>query len=195
MKMVGSQEDLLKLVSSALEKAKLSYMLTGAYAVVFYGRPRASHDIDFVVDVDNKSVPKIIKMFKSLPFDFMLDEEMIRAEIKRRGMFNVYYHAGAVKLDFWILKDTEFEKARFGRRKRERILGQDMVVSTPEDTILQKLVWYDRSKIEKHLIDAAFVWQIQEPELDKQYINRWVKKLRIQKYLKRLTKVDLEEHY
>ena len=36
-----------------------------------------------------------------------------------------------------------------------------MEMASAEDTILQKLKWFRMGKIEKHLVDAAFVYQIQ----------------------------------
>lgn len=44
-------------------------------------------------------------------------------------------------------------------------------------------------------INAAFVWQIQKPNLDMAYISRWAKKLGVGKYLPELDQVDLEENY
>ena len=67
----------------------------------------------------------------------------------------------ALKFDLWILTDEEFDKTRFSRRKRVKILNQFMEMASAEDTILQKLKWFRMGKIEKHLVDAAFVYQIQ----------------------------------
>ena len=49
-------------------------------------------------------------------------------------------------------------------------------------------------KIEKHLVDAAFVYQIQKENLDQKYLSLWVKKLGLEKYYQKLGKINLEEH-
>ena len=99
-----------------------------------------------------------------------------------------------LKLDFWLLTSKEFDKLRFKRKKKVKILGQVMVMATAEDTIIQKLIWFSMGKIEKHLIDAAFVYQIQKENLDKKYLEQWVKKLDLEKHYQKLEKIDLEEH-
>ncbi len=192
--MVKNQEDLLKDVTSVLEREDIPYMVTGAYNVIFYGRPRASHDIDFVIDITPKDVNRVITALQKVTFDFIVDQDAINEAVKYQGQFNVLYPPAAIKLDFWLVKDDEFDRLRFHRRVKVKALGQKMLMATPEDTILQKLRWYDKSKIEKHLIDAAFVWQIQTG-LDKKYMDKWARKLSVNKYLPQLGKIDMEEHY
>jgi len=68
------------------------------------------------------------------------------------------------------------------------------MMASPEDMILQKLKWYQMGKIEKHLVDAAFVYQIQLKNLDQKYLNLWVKKLKVGKYFKELAKINLEDY-
>lgn len=69
-----------------------------------------------------------------------------------------------------------------------------MEMATPEDTIIQKLIWFSFGEIEKHLIDAAFVLQIQGKKLDRKYLNQWINKLKLKKYFEMLEKIDLEEY-
>ena len=61
--MEKDQANLLITISSFLDKYKIPYMLTGALTVVYYGRPRASHDIDFVVEINKKDLKKVINIF------------------------------------------------------------------------------------------------------------------------------------
>ena len=72
-------------------------------------------------------------------------------------------------------------KAKAKGRKKVKVLDQVMEMASAEDTIIQKLRWYQQGKIEKHLIDAAFVYQIQQKNLDKGYLGLWVKKLKLEK--------------
>jgi len=154
------QEQLLKEISSLLEKAHIPYMITGALSVIFYGRPRASHDIDFVIEAKKKNVKNITKALSQLSDEFLLDLQDIKNAIEENfHSFNILHLPTMLKLDFWLLKDEPFDRARFKRRKTMKILGQTMTFASPEDTILIKLLWYKDSNLEKHLIDAAFVYQ------------------------------------
>lgn len=193
--METDQGVLLKDITLFLEKNKIPYMITGAWSVIFYGRPRASHDIDFVVEVNKKDLNSIVRSFKSLPHDFLVQTELIKNAVLAKSMFNILHLPSVLKLDFWILGDDAFDKIRFLRRKKEKILDQYMYVATADDTILKKLLWYQESGVEKHLVDAAFVYQIQRKRLDEAYLRKWAKKQNTLKLLKKLVTIDLEQYY
>ena len=170
-------------------------MITGAWSVIFYARPRASHDIDFVVEIHERDLNKILKIFERLPQEFLVQPDQIKDAILNKEMFNILHLPTVLKLDFWILGNDEFNKTRFLRKKRKKILGQFMYIASPEDTILKKLLWYRESKIEKHIIDAAFVYQIQNKNLDKTYLSKWARKHKTSDFLEELKLIDLESYY
>lgn len=190
------QEQLLKEITTLLQKAHISYMVTGSVSVIFYGRPRASHDIDFVIEAQKEDIDKITNTFVSLPQNiFIVDTSAIADAVVHKRMFNILHLPTMLKLDFWLLQDNAFDRQRFKRRRNLQVFGQQMTFASPEDTILKKLLWYRESKIEKHLIDAAFVYQIQEKNLDIAYLNKWAKKHNTAQLLKEITSMDLEAHY
>lgn len=65
---------LLKEITLFLNKNKIPYMITGAWSVIFYARPRASHDIDFVIEAKIKDIGKVKKAFSSLSHDFLIQK-------------------------------------------------------------------------------------------------------------------------
>lgn len=192
--METDQLKLLQSVSAFLKKNRIPYMITGAWSAIFYGRPRASHDIDFVVELNASDIEKVTRAFNTLSDEFLIQIEGIKEAIKTKNIFQIIHLPTMLKLDFWLLTDEEFDQSRFKRRKMVEILGQLIEMASPEDTIIQKLRWYDQGKIEKHLVDAAFVYQIQKKNLDSRYLNLWVGKLGLKKYLQDLKRIDLEEY-
>lgn len=192
--MEKDQAALLIEIASFLDKHAIPYMITGALSVVFYGRPRASHDIDFIVEIKKEEVKKVIEAFKSLPTVYSVQPETIEEAVEKKNMFNVIYLPSYLKLDFWLLTNEEFDQQRFKRRITVDLLDHKMTLTTPEDTIIQKLLWYKEAHIEKHLVDAAFVLKIQEDKLDKKYLENWIKKLKLTKLYKSLDKINLGLH-
>lgn len=190
----NEQAELLKIITTFLHKSNISYMITGAWSAIFYGRPRASHDIDFVLELTTKDFKKALSAFRRLPHTFFVQTETIEEAINQQSMFNVIHMPTGLKFDFWILKSETFDKSRFRRRSKVKILNQYMDMASAEDTILQKLKWYEMSKIEKHLVDAAFVYLIQVKNLDLVYLNKWLKNLGLEKYFRKLSKIDMEEY-
>lgn len=60
-------------------------------------------------------------------------------------------------------------------------------VSTPEDTILQKLAWCkEYGGSEKQFTDALRVFEVQYESLDQQYLDDWSIQLEIQELLTQL---------
>ena len=161
-----------------LEEAHIEYMLTGSVASSLYGEPRSTHDIDLVVAIKKADSQSLLKIFHSPRF--YLDEEAIFQAIKNKDMFNLIDTKEGDKVDFWILKDDPFDHSRFSRRRKEKVTGFHMQVATPEDTILIKLRWAKLSGgSEKQFTDALRIFEVQADKLDKNYIEKWVKKLEL----------------
>ena len=192
--METGQEKLLKQISSFLESSEIPYMITGAWSVIYYGRPRASHDIDFVVEINQKDINKTLNAVKKLSEDFLIQADAIKEAVRNKDMFNILHLPTALKLDFWLLTEDLFDKSRFSRKRRVKILDQFMEISSPEDTILQKLRWYKEAKIEKHLVDAAFVYQVQKKNLDMEYLKKWIENLKIESYFKEIKVIKLDDY-
>ncbi|MBI3103717.1 nucleotidyl transferase AbiEii/AbiGii toxin family protein [Candidatus Daviesbacteria bacterium] len=188
------QAELLKDITLFLSSHKILYMITGSWSSIYYGRPRASHDIDFVVELPIKNVDQTTQLFSKLPDTFMTQLETIKEAIESKNQFQVIHLPTMLKMDFWILTDGEFDQNRFSRRRRVKLFNQFMKMATPEDTIIQKLIWYSKGQTEKHLVDAAFVLKIQGKNLDQNYLRTWIKKLKLEKLYKEMQKIDLEEY-
>jgi hypothetical protein len=192
--MESDQAELLKIITSLLNKYKIPYMITGAWSVIYYGRPRASHDIDFVVDLKLENVEKVLQAFQTLSPDFSFDKDAIKEAVNNKNIFQILHLPTLLKFDCWLLKDDSFDISRFSRRRKVRLLGQYMYIASMEDTILQKLRWYKEAHIEKHIVDAAFVYQVQKRNLDNKYLKNWIEILEIEKYFKEMKRVDLEKY-
>jgi len=60
-----SMEEFLKKVVNVLNNLNILYMLTGSNASSFYGTPRSTHTIDFVVAVHLADIKRLAHSFKS----------------------------------------------------------------------------------------------------------------------------------
>ena len=77
-------------------------------------------------------------------------------------MFNLLDVTEGEKIDFWLLTDEPFDRARFARRQRDEIDRVPVYVSSPEDTILAKLRWAKMcGGSEKQFTDARQVYEFQ----------------------------------
>lgn len=76
-----SQQELLKSVVLTLESAEIGYMLTGSLASSMQGEPRATHDIDLVVELPLEKASLLVQTFPSPRF--YLSESMARMAIRQ----------------------------------------------------------------------------------------------------------------
>ena len=167
-----SQSELVSAIVKALVTTGIDYMVTGSLASSMQGEPRASHDIDIVVDLQLAHAKKLIAAL--LREDFYISEEAVFDAIKRGGMFNVLPYKESEKIDFWLLKNDAYDQSRFSRKQATEVLGTRVNVSKPEDTILYKLKWAVISGgSEKQFRDALRVYEVQKRILDEKYMDRW----------------------
>ena len=171
-----SQQDLLRKVVSALDKAEIDFMLTGSFASSLQGEPRSTHDIDLVVDMKSSHINFLMKEFPAP--DYYLSKTAITDALRTESMFNLLDVNEGEKVDFWMLTDKAFDQSRFQRRQRNSIEDFHVFVTSPEDTILAKLNWSKLSGgSEKHFGDALRVFEVQFGTLDMEYLEKWVEEL------------------
>lgn len=173
------QPKLLKYLIKVLDESHIAYMVTGSLVSSLQGEPRATHDIDIVVQIPPASIPSLIKSFP--PPDYYLSESSIMDALFHKTMFNLLDTREGDKVDFWILTNEPFDTSRFDRRYPVEVFGIRLFVSRPEDTILAKLRWAKLSGgSEKQFTDALRVYEVQAGELDLPYLENWTVKLGIQ---------------
>ena len=154
----------------------VGYLLSGSLASSLQGEPRATHDIDLVVDIHSADVGRLVGALAGP--SIYLDEVAVAEAARHRSMFNLLDSATGDKVDFWLLKDEAFDRERFKRRLEVEVMGLRLNVSTPEDTILMKLRWAMQSGgSEKQVGDAAGVFAFQGDLLDQAYLDRWAEAL------------------
>jgi hypothetical protein len=139
------------------------------------GEPRATHDIDIII----MATPESLKAFLSdFPLeDYYYDEDAAIRALDLGNMFNIISYTGD-KVDLWPLTDSEFDQSRFSRKQQVALFGTPLNVSSPEDTVLMKLLWSKQSGgSEKQLFDAAKVYGVQGETLDGIYLSSWIEKL------------------
>ena len=84
-----------------LNRAAVSYMLTGSMVSNYWWIPRTTHDLDFVVQLPPTDVDRLVAEFRG---DYYVDEVSIRSAYQPPHQFNMIDTRSALKVDFWLLK-------------------------------------------------------------------------------------------
>jgi hypothetical protein len=180
-----SQQGLLKETVKILKINNIPYMITGSVVSSLQGIPRLTHDIDIVVILKKIDLKKILNAFPKEEYYF--NESAILQAIEHKGQFNILHTKENGKIDFWILTDSSFDKSRFSRRQKVDFMGFKVIVSSPEDTVLEKLYWSKLSGgSRKQFEDALRVYELQYQKLDMDYLDAWSNELDITDLFKEL---------
>lgn len=171
-----SHIELLKFVGTAFNRIGAEWMLTGSVVSNFFGAIRTTHDIDFVLDLRAAQINDLVAAFP--PEEFFLQPHTVREAYASGGMFQILHEASGIKLGFWLLKDDPFTLSCFDRRQRRDVEGVSIPLQSPEDCIIQKLWWSKQcGGSEKQLKDVLQVYELQARNLDRAYVERWVRQL------------------
>lgn len=159
----------LRALAEKLRDAGIPWMLTGSTASSFYGEPRATNDLDVVLDPDEAQLARFLA---SLAGAFYVGAEEARDAFRTRGMFNVVDSASGWKADMILVGDRDFDREEFARRRAVRLLDVDAWVISPEGSILSKLEWAQRGGSELQRRDARAVAAACGSSLDREYLLR-----------------------
>jgi hypothetical protein len=94
--------------------------------------------------------------------------------------------ASAEKIDLFVSQIDDFSISKLDRRiSYELLIGDRIWVYSPEDIILQKLVWGGGDRSKKQWRDVLGVIKVRQSKLDFTYLRQWAEKLDIVEYLDR----------
>ena len=164
-------EELAIQVIDACETESVDYMMTGAFAVSYYGIARSTKDVDFVLGLSpSDGVTRVIaRLQPEIAFDSQVQFDTLTWGRRHVGISR---RATGLKVELFELFGDPFVQQQFERRKAmiSGQLGRKIWLPTAEDLIVQKVRW-GRGK---DLDDARDVLAVQGTDfLDMVYIGNW----------------------
>ena len=170
-------EKLLTEITQMLDCLKIPYLLTGSLAFNIYSVPRATRDIDLIIEISDNDSDKLIAAING---KFYYNAQTIKEEIKRKGMFNIIHLESTYKIDLIVCPDDEFEAEKFRRRQPINLFGDEIYVATIEDLTISKLRWIQQTESELQKRDIAAL--LSNPNIDIDYVKKWCKKMRLKTF-------------
>lgn len=179
---MSEELDVLRIISERLEAGRIPFMLTGSFALGYYGKPRMTRDLDFVVALLEPHVEQLVAAFSA---DFYIDADEARSAIKTQRMFNLMHLSSGIKVDLIVRKDSEYRRHEFARRRPVDLAGVPTWITSREDLILSKLVWARDADSELQKRDVRSL--LDEP-VDWPYLEQWARKLGVGALLEEIEK-------
>lgn len=170
-------QELLKTVTQSLDQKGIGYMISGSLALNVYCIPRMTMDIDIVIGLDLANLNDFLEIFST---GYYFNEDTIKQEIRRKGMFNVIDHRSGFKIDFIIRKDTEYRRLEFSRKTQKVLDNIPVWMVSAEDLIVSKIEWIQQLQSDRQIQDIKMLMTL--PEIDRDYIISWCKKLNLKTF-------------
>jgi hypothetical protein len=176
----------LSLVTAALDKLGIRYVLVGSFASSIHGFYRATADIDILAEIKSEQVHPLYEALKEA---FYIDETVIRSAVAQRRSFNAIHFDSVFKVDIFIAHD-DFGSTQLDRRQSRKLFpdrDESVYVASPEDTILAKLRWYraGNETSTNQWNDVLGVLGTMRDSLDVHYLAMWAERLRVSDLLER----------
>jgi len=160
-------ESLLKKIAQNLDKNNIPYMVIGGQAVLLYGTPRLTRDIDITLGTDTDKFSMIdkicnqagLKILPENPQGFAIETKVLPAEDVESN----------IRIDF-IFSFTIYETQAFKRTKAVLMDGYPVKFASCEDVIIHKM-------IAGRAIDAEDIKNIlikNKNSIDIKYIKKWL---------------------
>ena len=179
-------------MAEIFENLDIPYLVGGSIASSIYGEPRATQDIDMVAELKSHHIQTLIASTKNA---FYIEEEDVIHAVSRDSSFNVIHLETMIKVDIFVLGSEAIDREEMRRRRPQTIADTQLIVATPEDIVLQKLIWFRRGGevSDRQWRDVSGVLKVQGDRLDWEYLKRWAESLNLSELLQR-AKEESEEH-
>jgi hypothetical protein len=162
-------------ITCILDELGVRYLVGGSLASSLWGIPRSTQDADLVADLKVEHVEPFTTRLSS---SFYLSPERIQSAVQRRSSFNLIHLRTSLKVDLFMLKGDLLSLQEMTRRHALPVPGTldvRLQVASPEDTVLQKLLWYKEgnSISDQQWSDILGVLKVRRASLDFAYLEEW----------------------
>ena len=179
-------------MAEIFENLDIPYLVGGSIASSIYGEPRATQDIDMVAELKSHHIQSLIASTRNA---FYIEKEDVIQAVSQHSSFNVIHLETMIKVDIFVLGSEAIDREEMRRRRPQTIADTQLVVATPEDIVLQKLIWFQKGGevSDRQWRDVAGILKVQGDRLDWEYLKHWAKSLNLSELLQR-AREESEEH-
>lgn len=156
---------LIERIAAELDRRRLPYMVAGGQAVLLYGEPRLTRDIDITLGVDLDRLADVQEAALAAGFTPLVDSE----PFVRETMVLPCVDAGSgIRIDF-IFSFSPYEAEALLRARCVTVGSTPVRFVSPEDLIILKIV----AGRDRDLEDVRIL-MARNRGLDRPWIERWL---------------------
>jgi hypothetical protein len=163
-------------VIDVLEAIGAQYAIWGGIAVVAYGEPRFTQDMDILLDPERFDVPLFVRMLEKTHYH--VDKIAVNRAMSG-GFFNVIHLGYHIKTDFYVAVEPELQRMIANRTYLPFDEIRRAAYLTATAVIEAKLAAYQDSQSTRHLDDIASIVRLQRGKLNLKQLDITAARLKI----------------
>jgi len=160
-------ERLLKKIAVQLKKASIPYTVIGGQAVLLYGEPRLTRDIDITLGVSVEGLDRVKKIVAIIGLKSLVRKE--KEFVERNMVLPTIDQKSGIRVDF-IFSFSPYGRQAIERVKDIKLGGTSVRYASLEDVVIHKVI----AGRARDLEDVRSIL-IKNPRYDSGYIKKWLK--------------------
>jgi predicted nucleotidyltransferase len=158
---------LIKQIAWNLDENEVSYMIIGGQAVLLYGTPRLTRDIDITLGIDTDEFRRIEKVCSNIGLKPLADDP--EAFAARTKVLPAEEPQSKFRVDF-IFSFTSYETQAIRRAQEVFMDGYPVRFASCEDVIIHKMIAARAIDLE----DVRHMLAKNGERLDYEYLRQWL---------------------
>lgn len=159
-------KELIEKLGESLEGRGIPYMIIGGQAVLLYGEPRLTRDVDITLGLGTEQFSDILYLAAGIGLQ-PLPEDVVTF-VEQTMVLPVVDNTTGIRVDF-IFSYTPYEHEAINRSRKVRFGNVEVSFAAPEDVIIHKIFAGRPRDIE----DVRGII-LKNPDIDKEYIMKWL---------------------
>jgi hypothetical protein len=160
-------QKILRRIAGGLKQASIPYMVIGGQAVLLYGEPRLTRDIDVTLGIGVGELARIRKVLPAMGLKILVRNE--REFVKRTMVLPTKDKESEIRVDF-IFSFSPYERQAIGRARDIKVGRTQVKFASLEDVVIHKVI----SGRPRDLEDIKSIL-VKNHKYDCDYISGWLK--------------------
>ncbi|BAY23202.1 hypothetical protein NIES2100_29660 [Calothrix sp. NIES-2100] len=155
------------------EPMNIPYYVSGGVASSIHGEARSTRNLDLVIQVQGEQIDSLVQTLETAGFYCPLGA-VEDIKLGRERTLSITHTVTISNADLIVMDNSPFATSQMTRRQLVDVEGiSPFWVASPEDMVLQKLLWGRSSQSEKQWRDVLGIIKLQAERLDYSYLTEW----------------------